>query len=44
MDGFNNYNQIKMDLLNAEKTAFSDSYEDIPYTVMRFGRKTASAT
>ncbi|XP_028071841.1 uncharacterized protein LOC114274168 [Camellia sinensis] len=44
MDGFSGYNQIKMALKDAEKTAFRTPLEKIFYTVMPFGLKNAGAT
>ncbi|KAI5313925.1 hypothetical protein L3X38_043101 [Prunus dulcis] len=44
MDGFSGYNQIKMSLKDAEKTAFRTPYGNFYYTVMPFGLKNAGAT
>lgn len=44
MDGFNSYNQIKMDSSDAEKTAFRTPMANFPYTIMPFGLKNADAT
>ena len=44
MDGFNRYNQIKMDPKDAEKTAFRTPFGNFYYTVMPFGLKNARAT
>ena len=44
MDGFNGYNQIRMALRDAEKTAFRTPIDNFYYTVMLFGLKNASAT
>lgn len=44
MDGFSCYNQIKMDSLDAEKTAFQTPMGNFHYTVMPFGLKNAGAT
>ena len=39
MDGFNGYNQIRMALRVAEKTAFKTHIGNFYYTVMPFGLK-----
>ena len=44
MDGFNGYNQIRMALRDAEKTAFRTPIDNFYYIVMLFGLKNASAT
>ncbi|KAL6189139.1 hypothetical protein ACLB2K_040529 [Fragaria x ananassa] len=44
MDGFSGYNQIKMAIRDAEKTAFRIPYGNFYYTVMPFGLKNAGAT
>lgn len=44
MDGFNGYNQIKMDPCNAKKTAFQLAMDNFHYTVVPFGFKNAGAT
>ena len=44
MDSFSGYNQIKMALKDAEKTAFRTPMGNFYYTVMPFGLKNAGAT
>ena len=44
MDGFSEYNQIKMAPKDAEKTAFRTPMGNFYYTVMPFGLKNAGAT
>ena len=44
MDGFSGYNQIRMSLKDAEKTAFHTPIGNFYYTVMPFGLKNAGAT
>ena len=44
MDAFSNYNQIRMDKLDQEKTSFVTSQGLFCYKVMPFGLKNASAT
>ena len=44
MDGFSGYNQIKMALRDAEKTAFRTPMGNFYYTMMSFGLKNASVT
>ena len=44
MDGFSGYNQIKMALKDAEKTAFRTPMGNFYYTMMPFGLKNAGAT
>lgn len=44
MDGFNGSNQIKMDSLDVEKTAFRTPMGNFHYTVMPFGLKNVGAT
>ena len=44
MDGFSGYNQIKMALRDAEKTAFRTPMGNFYYTVMSFGLKNAGVT
>lgn len=39
MDGFRDYNQIKMNLSEVEKTAFRTLVGNFLYTVMSFGLK-----
>ena len=43
-DGFNGYNQIRMALKDAEKTAFRTPMGNFYYTVMPFGLKNVGAT
>ena len=44
MDGFSGYNQIKMALRDAEKTAFRTPMGNFYYTMMSFGLKNAGVT
>ena len=44
MDGFSGYNQIRMPLRDAEKTAFKTPMGNFYYTVMPFGLKNVGAT
>jgi len=44
MDGYSGYNQIKMNPVDAEKTAFRTPIGNNYYTVMPFGLKNAGAT
>ena len=44
MDGFSGYNQIRMALKDAEKTAFRTPIVNFYYIVMPFGLKNAGAT
>ena len=44
MDGYNGYNQIRMTVKDAEKTAFRTLIRNFYYTVMPFGLKNAGAT
>lgn len=44
MDGYSGYNQIKMNPVDAEKTAFRTPIGNLYYTVMPFGLKNAGAT
>ena len=44
MDAFSNYNQIKMDEANQEKTLFVTSQGLFYYKVMSFGLKNVGAT
>lgn len=39
MDSVSGYNQIKMDTINAEKTAFQTPLGNFDYIVMLFGLK-----
>ena len=44
MDGFNGYNQIRMALKDAKKTAFKTPIDNLYYTVMPFRLKNTGAT
>uniref|UniRef100_A0A2N9GQ00 Integrase catalytic domain-containing protein n=1 Tax=Fagus sylvatica TaxID=28930 RepID=A0A2N9GQ00_FAGSY len=44
MDGFSDYNQIRMSTEDSEKTAFRTPIDNFYYTVMPFGLKNAGAT
>ena len=44
MDGFSDYNQIRMSSKDAAKTAFRTPIGNFHYTVMPFGLKNAKAT
>ena len=44
MDGYSGYNQIRMAVKDAEKTAFRTPIGNFYYTVMPFGLKNAGAT
>lgn len=44
LDGFYGFNQIKMNLLDAEKTVFPTPTGNFLYTVMLFGLKNVGAT
>lgn len=44
MDGFSGYNQVNMDPLDANKTAFQTPYGNFYYVVMPFGLNNAGAT
>ena len=44
MDGFSNYNQIKLAPREAAKTAFHTPIENFYYTMMPFGLKNVGAT
>ena len=44
MDGFSGYNQIRMALRDAKKTAFRTPIGNFYYTVMPFGLKNAGTT
>ena len=44
MDGFSEYNQIRMAPKDAEKTAFRTPIGNFYYTMMSFGLKNAGAT
>ena len=44
MDGFSGYNQIKMALRDAEKTAFRTPMGNFYYTMMSFGLKNVGVT
>lgn len=44
VDGFDSYNQIKMDLLDAEKNAFPTPMGNFHYLVMSFGLKYVDPT
>jgi len=44
MDGYSGYNQIRMTVKEAKKTAFRTPIENFYYTVMPFGLKNARAT
>jgi len=44
MDGYNGYNQIFMELANAQKTAFRMPYRNYYCKMMPFGLKNAGAT
>ena len=44
MDGYNGYNQIVMELLDAPKTAFRMPFGNYYYKVMSFSLKNASTT
>ena len=43
MDGFNDYNQIKMSSRDATKTAFQTLIGNFYYTIMPFGLKISGA-
>ena len=44
MDGYSEYNQIRIAAKDAEKTAFKTPIGNFYYTVMPFGLKNAGAT
>lgn len=44
MDGFNSYNQIKIDPLDVENIVFRTPMDNFHYTVMPFHLKSACAT
>ena len=44
MDGYSGYNQIRMAVKDAKKTAFKTPIGNFYYTVMSFGLKNAGAT
>ena len=44
MDGYSGYNQIFMELANAQKTIFKTPFGNYFYKVMSFGLKNACAT
>jgi len=44
MDAYSGYNQIKMDPMDAPKTAFMTNNKNYHYEVMSFGLRNASAT
>ncbi len=44
MDGYNGYNQIVMELLDAPKIAFRTPFSNYYYKVMSFSLKNASTT
>lgn len=43
-DGFSGYNQIKIDPLDAGKTAFATLMGDFHYTIMSFGLNNVATT
>ena len=44
LDGYNGYNQIRMDAKDVEKTAFRTLIGNFYYTMMPFGLKNAGVT